>query len=437
MRDDDKLLLRAENLGVKRGSQKIINDFNLDLKQGEIIVLSGENGCGKSTLIESFANLIVPEKGGIIHTNSRFGLTLQQNGINGDELVNERITCSMMVANGNPDDMDRILEHWSMKHRRADQISHLSFGMKRRISVIQGLMPAYCSNSPTFCLLDEPSEGLDKKSVTLLANDLISLSKKGHGFIIATHDNRLLKIATKICEMNNNKIEIKNNEGGEITENNLPQIRQKNGDANVAKSMWSKSINLRTKMPLLNRGLPLIASLLIIMGLITGLNTDLIPLNLTGALILLPGFLAALIKPSELQYFQEERCGDWWKAMLSEPILPKVTPIEIITIFFAPFVASLLILNGELPNDIIMLIIASIAMVLVMFANNAIYSLTENLPRKNATYIPLLTLILIWPYLISSDLILNSALKDSINEIIIVIIIPCIISLVVPTLSKK
>ncbi len=64
MRDDDKLLLRAENLGVKRGSQKIINDFNLDLKQGEIIVLSGENGCGKSTLIESFANLIVPEKGG-------------------------------------------------------------------------------------------------------------------------------------------------------------------------------------------------------------------------------------------------------------------------------------------------------------------------------------------------------------------------------------
>ena len=114
MRDDDKLLLRAENLSVKRGSQKIINDINLDLKQGEIIVLSGENGCGKSTLIESFANLIVPEKGGIIQTNSRFGLTLQQNGINGDELVNERITCSMMVANGNPDDMDRILEHWSM-----------------------------------------------------------------------------------------------------------------------------------------------------------------------------------------------------------------------------------------------------------------------------------------------------------------------------------
>tara|TARA_B100000945_G_C20425562_1_gene620347 strand:+ start:1772 stop:3085 length:1314 start_codon:yes stop_codon:yes gene_type:complete len=437
VRDDDKLLLRAENLSVKRGSQKIINDINLDLKQGEIIVLSGENGCGKSTLIESFANLIEPEKGGIIHTNSRFGLTLQQNGINGDELVNERITCSMMVANGNPDDMDHILEHWSMKHRRADQIAHLSFGMKRKISVIQGLMPAYCSNLPTFCLLDEPSEGLDKKSVKLLANDLVSLSKNGHGFIIATHDSRLLTIATKICEMNNNKIEIKNSEKEDILENNLPQVRQKNGNVNVAKSIWSKNISLRTKMPLLNRGLPLIASLLVIMGLITGLNTDLIPLNLTGALILLPGFLASLIKPAELQYLQEERCGDWWKAMLSEPILPKVTLVEIITIFFAPFISSLLILNGELPDDMMILIIISIVMVLVMFANNAIYSLTENLPRKNATYIPLLTLILIWPYLISSDILLDGTLKDSINEIIIVIIIPCIIYLIVPTLSKK
>ena len=98
MRDDDKLLIRAENLVINRGSQRVINDLNLELIQGELIVLSGENGCGKSTLIESLANLISPEKGSIIHTNPRFGLTLQQNGIIGDELVNERISYSMMVA---------------------------------------------------------------------------------------------------------------------------------------------------------------------------------------------------------------------------------------------------------------------------------------------------------------------------------------------------
>ena len=438
MRDDDKLLIRAEGLCINRGSQRVINDLNLELLQGEIIILSGENGCGKSTLIEAFANLINPEKGTIIHTSPRFGLTLQQNGINGDELVNERISYSMMVANGDPENMDNLLEHWNIQHRKSDQIAHLSFGIKRRVSVIQGLMPAYCSNLPTFCLLDEPTEGLDRNSVKLLANDLVSLSKKGHGFIVASHDSRLKDIATKICEMGKNKIDFKIIENQKLDEGVLPHINQKDGDINYAKSIWSKNISKRTKLPLLNRGFPLFVSLLIITALITGLKTDLIPSHIAGAMILLPSFLAALTKPAELKYFKEERCGDWWKAMINGPILPKITLTEILMILLVPFISSYLILNDFPNNDgFVILILCSITMVLVMYANNAIYSLAENLPRKNATYIPLLTLILIWPYIISSDILLNSVLNDVINEIIIIIIIPCIIFLILPTLSKK
>ena len=175
----------------------------------------------------------------------------------------------------------------------------------------------------------------------------------------------------------------------------------------------------------------------IIAGLITELDPDNIPSNLAGGLILLPGFLAALIKPAELQYFHEERCGDWWKAMISEPIMPRTTILEIIAIIIAPFITSLLVLNGTLPDDKIILLICSITILLVMYANNAIYSLAENMPRKNSTFIPLLTLILIWPYLITSNMLLTEEFNNSINEIILVIVIPSIIYLVVPTLSKK
>ena len=238
--------------------------------------------------------------------------------------------------------------------------------------------------------------------------------------------------------MENSKIKIKNNEKEEANVHDLPRINQKEGEIIFAKSIWSQNISRRTKLPLLNRGYPLIVSLLIITALIMGLKTDLIPSHLAGALILLPSFLAALTKPAELKYFKEERCGDWWKAMISEPILPKVTFMEVFIILFAPLISSFLILN-DLPNgdQAFILIVCSITMVLVMFANNAIYSLAENLPRKNATYIPLLTLILIWPYIISSDILLDSTLNEIINEIIIVIIIPCIIFLILPTLSKK
>ena len=69
-------------------------------------------------------------------------------------------------------------------------------------------------------------------------------------------------------------------------ESTLPQINQKEADINFAKSVWSKNISKRTKLPLLKR-FPLFVSLLIITALITGLKTDLIPSHLAGAMILL------------------------------------------------------------------------------------------------------------------------------------------------------
>ena len=434
---DDNLLIRVEDLTVFRGPQKIIEGVNLDLHKGEIIILKGENGCGKSTLIETMANIIPPGKGVVIHTKPTFGLTLQQNGINGDELVNERIMYSMMVANGDPKNMDEILAPWNILHRKSDLIAHLSFGMKRKISVIQGLMPAYCSQESRFCLLDEPTEGLDKESVKLLVDNLLSLTSRGHGFIIATHDSRLSKIATKICEFEKGKINIKEMDFQNLQEDSLPKINKKESNSSIAKSKWSNNISKRTKLPILKRGLPFITSLLIIAGLIMGLNQNSIPSNLIGGLILLPGFLAALIRPAELNYLSEERCGDWWKAMITEPMVPRTTVPEILMILFAPLLTALIVLNGSLPNDKIIFVICSITILLVMYANNAIYFLAENMPRTNSTFIPLLTLILIWPFLITSSMLMTGVINNSVNEIIIVIVIPCIIYLVAPTLSKK
>ena len=123
--------------------------------------------------------------------------------------------------------------------------------------------------------------------------------------------------------------------------------------------------------------------------------------------------------------------------MISEPLVPQTTVLEIIAIVIAPIITSLLVLDGSFPNDKLMLLFCAFSILLVMFANNVIYSLAENMPRKNTTFIPLLTLILIWPYLISSDILLTQEINDSINQIILIIIIPSIIYLVVPTLSKR
>ena len=429
-------LVGIENLTVFRGTKKVLNNVDLNLFQGEIIILEGENGCGKSTLIEAIAK-IIPPRNGKIKLKGDFGLTIQKNGINGDELVHERMSYAMMVANGDPAEMDSVLEHWKILHRKSDKISHLSFGMKRKIAIMQGLMPGYCSNSTSFSLLDEPTEGLDQNSVKLLINDVLTLANNGHGFIIATHDSRISEIATKKCLINKGKIETQNYNLKEINNHELPNISQKKGGVVLAKKNWSKTISERTKLPLLKRGLPLITSFLVILGLISGLNREMIPENIAGGLILLPGFLAALIKPAELEYLHENRCGDWWKAMSQEPLTTHTTIPEMIIVFFAPLITSFVVLNGNFPDDKILFFVCSLTILLVMFANNSIYSLAENMPRKNTTYIPLLTIILIWPFLITSNMILNERFQNSINEMILVIVIPTIIFLITPILSKK
>lgn len=436
MGEQKEPLVVVENLTVFRGTKKVLKNINFKLNKGEIIILEGENGCGKSTLIEAMAK-IIPIHDGNINLNSSFGLTLQKNAINGDEKVSERLTYAMMTANGNPADINSVLEHWDLVHRKSDLISHLSFGMKRKISLIQGLVPAYCSDEPCFSLLDEPTEGLDKNSVELLIKDILNLVNLGNSFIIATHDSRITNIATKKCLFDNGKVEFEDYILKKVEKHKLPMISRKKSGVDLAKRMWSKSISKRTKLPLLKRGLPFITSILVILGLILNVNRELIPTNITGGLILLPGFLASLIKPAELEYLSEDRCGDWWKAMLKGPLIVNTTIQEIIIIFLAPLITSFIILNGTLPNDKILLFICSITIVLVMLANNSIYSLAENMPRKNATYIPLLTIILIWPFIITSNIILNEQYDNSINEIILVIIIPTLIFLLTPILSRK
>ena len=76
-------LLHVEALTVRRGTQNVLENFNMEIESGNCIILTGENGSGKSTLLESIAG-IIPVQSGKVTLERPFGLTLQSGGINGD-----------------------------------------------------------------------------------------------------------------------------------------------------------------------------------------------------------------------------------------------------------------------------------------------------------------------------------------------------------------
>ena len=106
------VLLTFESVEIRRGMSIVISDFSLTILSAEVVVLHGENGCGKSTIIEAAARILPIEKGhisqhGKMVTDSDgrrmmptvpFGLTLQQGGFCEDEVVYDRLATALHVA---------------------------------------------------------------------------------------------------------------------------------------------------------------------------------------------------------------------------------------------------------------------------------------------------------------------------------------------------
>ena len=129
-------LLTASGVVIKRGRNTVLNGFDFNLKGGEVVVLAGENGCGKSTVIEACAGLIDLEEGSIKtreqiirdsegrhgRSDSPFGLCLQSDCVMGDELVKERID-DVAALCGKSFDSQSLLQQWDLGHRSQDRIA--------------------------------------------------------------------------------------------------------------------------------------------------------------------------------------------------------------------------------------------------------------------------------------------------------------------------
>ena len=411
-------LLQVEALTVRRGTRTVVENFNMKIDSGNCIILTGENGSGKSTLIEAIAG-ILPIQSGNVALARPFGLTLQSGGFNGDELVNERLDYAAQ-ASGIVGETSKLLKHWNLDHRSHDRIGHLSGGMCRRLAVLQGLMPGY-GDEPRICLLDEPSEGLDEDSVNTLLNDISTLRARGHAFLIATHDVRLRGCATTLLEMDGSSTELEPDVGVGVS----PQLSTT--DVRTPVSRWSSTLDRRTMWPLLSRGVPLIASMLVLYALLG---------NEIGAVVLVPAFVAALPALSSLHHAKEARAGEWWIAMGGR--LFTIDPLSTLLILISPLLTASVF---GIEHDGAVWIVVGVPFVGIYLASGAIHELAMKMPRAEAQFVPLLSLILIWPLLIANDAIATCSDPSMCTEpwpsILMATGIPLIIWFALPILHPR
>lgn len=189
---------------------KVVNDVNLQLYEGEIYGLLGENGAGKTTLMKILTNLIKPTSGNI----HLFGKPLELNnnllkkvGVlietpvfyeSLSALENLKIHCKYKEVN--VDTIPIYLKMLGIYEAKDKKVKEFSLGMKQRLGIIRSII-----DNPKLLILDEPTNGLDPNGIKEMRELLLHLAKENKTTIlISSHIlSEIENMADRIGVMHN------------------------------------------------------------------------------------------------------------------------------------------------------------------------------------------------------------------------------------------
>ena len=452
---DDLRLLEFSSISVRRGRVSVLNSIDLKVSSGEIVLLVGENGSGKSTLLEAAAGLLPLSTGEVHHSGKLirdsegrrskprpFGLTLQSGGFSQDELVEERIVTAIEASGyeANLDWVSSRLDEWGLRHRAKDRIAWLSGGMKRRVGVLAGIVPALASNDSRLILLDEPSEGLDENSVNTLKENILTLADLGHAIIVATHNENLASLANRRITVSDTSISIEEieqtNQIGKHTE--YPTLEKLNENFLTNPPLkWANNLEKRTKTSTITRSASGLMALLVVVGMLAQITA---PSNTTwlALLALTPPMISALVRPGIMTHLSDSRAQEWWNAQLGQNLqMSKFLP----PLTLVPFLLTLISAYFVIGHVNLQVLLIAVAISVLGGGSGRIHALESIFPRQGATMIILLQLILIWPFLLLVDLLsMNAstfATSDSEIQLLTALLIPFSIWLVLPMISPE
>ena len=199
---DTKVLLKIQDLHKSFGDHEVLKGINIEIKKGEVVVIIGASGSGKSTFLRTLNLLEVPSSGKIIFEENE--LCAQKSDVN-----KHRQKMGMVFQHFNLFEHLSVLENLCIAPIKllkkskeqakkeamellnqvglADKISaypsSLSGGQKQRIAIVRAL-----AMSPDVMLFDEPTSALDPEMVGEVLNVMKNLARSGMTMVVVTHE---------------------------------------------------------------------------------------------------------------------------------------------------------------------------------------------------------------------------------------------------------
>ena len=196
---------------------RILKGVDLNVYEGELLVILGESGCGKSTMLNIVGGMDALTDGTFLfrgrdysHANEKLlteyrrdyiGFIFQSYNLmpNLTALQNLQFIAELKK---DADDPERVLEMVGLSKRRDNYPAQMSGGQQQRVSIARALV-----KKPKLILADEPTAALDYTTSIEVLSVIEKVAAAGTGVMMVTHNEEITKMANRVVRMRNGRID--------------------------------------------------------------------------------------------------------------------------------------------------------------------------------------------------------------------------------------
>lgn len=174
------------------GNKKILDNVSLSVKKGDIALLLGSSGVGKSTLLRAISGLETLDSGSIT-SDGRIGMVFQDFNLFKNMTAERNITFPLEQA-GKVQRAEAkkiahdLLEKYNLIEKKDCYPEELSGGQKQRLAIARTI-----ARRPHAICMDEPTSALDPLLTSSVAQAITQLATENYSVVIATHDTSLIE----------------------------------------------------------------------------------------------------------------------------------------------------------------------------------------------------------------------------------------------------
>ena len=183
-------MLSASKVNFERYFEPVFKPVSFDLEAGGLLLVTGANGCGKTTLIRVLASILHPTSGNIELTARNMAYVGHYLALKDDLSVLENLRFVRAFMGTSTRSVEDVVREVGLERVKHNQARNLSAGQRKRCALARLLL-----SEADLWLLDEPYSNLDVEGVELVDRLLVAHLEAGGSAIVATHGAHRLEWA--------------------------------------------------------------------------------------------------------------------------------------------------------------------------------------------------------------------------------------------------